>query len=341
MEDLLEQNNNNYYSYDSLFMKLNEELFFEEKGTSYATSNQYNYENNNPLLNELSNPFLCSHNENEDYEVDNENYYLNKKTNRDENIKYENKTSSKDKNNNIFIIKKNLNEKEEIKNIKDKKIKDNINLKDNRNKISKLYNFGRKNKESGETGKHNKSCEDNIINKIKTNFFSDYIRNIIKENSINKDIDLKKLRTKEFMADLSKQNNERLFNMKIKDILCEQPISTKYSTFDNFENKLIIEKIYEEKKEINVIKILELTFEELLIIYRSKLKDPKDMEKLEEIKGKIEGLDLLSNENKYNDFAYLINKLEKNHEEEYIEKIKILCLGYENWFNERIGRKYD
>ena len=65
------------------------------------------------------------------------------------------------------------------------------------------------------------------------------------------------------------------------------------------------------------------------------------MEKLEEIKGKIEGLDLLSNENKYNDFAYLINKLEKNHEEEYIEKIKILCLGYENWFNERIGRKND
>ena len=125
MEDLLEQNNNNYYSYDSLFMKLNEELFFEEKGTSYATSNQYNYENNNPLLNELSNPFLCSYNEKEDYEVDNENYYLNKKTNRDENIKYENKASSKDKNNNIFIIKKNLNEKEEIKNIKDKIIKDN------------------------------------------------------------------------------------------------------------------------------------------------------------------------------------------------------------------------
>ena len=341
MEDLLEQNNNNYYSYDSLFMKLNEELFFEEKGTSYATSNQYNYENNNPLLNELSNPFLCSHNENEDYEVDNENYYLNKKTNRDENIKYENKASSKDKNNNIFIIKKKLNEKEEIKNIKDKNIKDNINLKDNKNKNSKLYNFGRKNKESGEVGKHNKSCEDNIINKIKTNFFSDYIRNIIKENSINKDIDLKKLRTKEFMADLSKQNNERLFNMKIKDILCEQPISTKYSTFDTFENKLIIEKIYEENKEINVIKILELTFEELYIIYRNKLKEPEDMEKLEEIKAKIEGLELLEENNKCKDIGYLIEKLKKNHEEEYIEEVKTSCLGYINWFNKKFERKSD
>ena len=159
--------------------------------------------------------------------------------------------------------------------------------------------------------------------------------------SLNKNIDLKKLPTKGFISDLSKQNNERLFNMKIKDILCEQPISTKYSTFDTFENKLIIEKIYEESKEINVIKILELTFEELLFIYRNKLKEPEDMEKLEEIKAKIEGLDLLSNENKYNDFGYLIKKLEKNHEEEYIEKIKILCLGYENWFNERIGRKND
>ena len=128
--------------------------------------------------------------------------------------------------------------------------------------------------------------------------------------------------------------------MKIKDILSKHPISTKYSTFDRFENKRIIEKIYRENKEINVIKILELTFEELLIIYRRSLKDPEDMKKFEGIKAKIEGLDL-ENENKYNDFGYLIKRLEKNHEEEYIEKIKTLCLGYENWFNKRIGRKSD
>ena len=333
MIDFNEQSNYEYDEYPSFnnsFMKNNEGYFSEEKGTSFATTNQLNYENNEPYLNETSNPFYYLYNEN-----DIDNSFLNKKTKRDEDIKYENKISNKNDYNNIFIIENKLSVKKELNNIKNKK------LKNEEKKKNKLNNLGRKKQDSGEIGQHNKNCKDNIMNKIKTNFFNDYIRDIIKKNSLKKDIDLKKLRTKEFIADLTKQTNERLFNMKIKDILCEQPISTKYSTFDTFENKLIIEKIYEENKEINVIKILELTFEELLIIYRSKLKDPKDMEKLEEIKGKIEGIDLLSNENKYNDFAYLINKLEKNHEEEYIEKIKILCLGYENWFNERIGRKYD
>ena len=41
------------------------------------------------------------------------------------------------------------------------------------------------------------------------------------------------------------------------------------------------------KKEVYIIKILNLSFEELLIIFRRKLKDENDMKKLEEIKDKI------------------------------------------------------
>ena len=338
MIDFNEQSNYEYDEYPSFnnsFMKNNEGYFSEEKGTSFATTNQLNYENNDQYINETSNPFNYLYNENEYNGNDIDNSFLNKKTKRDVDIKHENKIFNKNECNNIFIVENKLSVKKELNNIKNKQLKNEEKKKD------KLNNLGRKKQESGEIGQHNKNCKDNIMNKIKTNFFNDYIRDIIKKNSLKKGIDLKKLRTKEFIADLTKQTNERLFNMKIKDILCEQPISTKYSTFDTFENKLIIEKIYEESKEINVIKILELTFEELFIIYRRTLKDPDDIEKLEEIKAKIEGLDLLSNENKYNDFGYLIKKLEKNHEEEYIEKIKILCLGYENWFNERIGRKND
>ena len=173
----------------------------------------------------------------------------------------------------------------------------------------------------------------NIMLKINTNVFNSFIPDLIKKISINKNITLKKLPTKGFISNLSKQNNERLFDMKIKDILSKHPISTKYSTFDRFENKKIIETIYRENKEINVIKILELTFEELLIIYRRSLKDPENMKKLEGIKAKIEGLDLLEeNENKYKDFGYLIEKLKNNYDKEYIEKVKRACIGYENWF---------
>ena len=85
--------------------------------------------------------------------------------------------------------------------------------------------------------------------------------------------------------------------MKISEILMNQEISTKYSTLDRYENRKIIEKIYKENKEINVIKILELTFEELFIIFRRKLNDPEDMKRLEEMKDKIDGLDLLETNN--------------------------------------------
>ena len=314
MIDFNEQSNYEYDEYPSFnnsFMKNNEGYFSEEKGTSFATTNQFNYENNEPYLNETSNPFYILYNESEYNENDIDNSFLNKKTKRDEDIKYENKIFNKNECNNIFIIENKLGVKKELNNNKNKQ------LKNEEKKKNKLNNLGRKKQDSGEIGQHNKNCKDNIMNKIKTNFFNDYIRDIIKKNSLKKDIDLKKLRTKEFIADLTKQTNERLFNMKIKDILCEQPISTKYSTFDTFENKLIIEKIYKENKEINVIKILELTFEELFIIYRRTLKDPDDIEKLEEIKAKIEGLDLLEENNWCGDIGYLIEKLKKNHDEEY------------------------
>ena len=176
---------------------------------------------------------------------------------------------------------------------------------------------------------------DNRMFKSKAHFFNKFIRNFIKENSINKNIELKKLPTKGFISDLSKKNNERLLNMKIADILRQQPISTKYKTFDSFENKKIIDKIYKENKEKNVIKILELTFGELFIIYRIKLGDFEDMKKLEEIKDKIEGLDLFGEKNKCKGIENLIEKLKQNYGEEYIEKLKNVCLEYIKYFNKK------
>ena len=129
--------------------------------------------------------------------------------------------------------------------------------------------------------------------------------------------------------------------MKISEILREQPISTKYSTYPRFENKKIIDKIYDENIEKNVIKILELTFEELFIIYRIKLDDSLDKKKLEEIKDKIEGLDLLDEKNRCKGIEELIEELKKKHEEEYIEKVKTVCLGYKNFFNDKKERKHD
>ena len=121
--------------------------------------------------------------------------------------------------------------------------------------------------------------------------------------------------------------------MKIVDILYEQENRALFNNLDNHYNRKIIDKIYEEKKEINVIKILELTFKELFIIFRRKLNDPEDIKKLEEIKDKTKGLDLFDKNKRYLDISCLIDKIKiYGNKREYIEKVKYYCLIYENYF---------
>ena len=236
-----------------------------------------------------------------------------------------------DTDNDLFLRKKTRREKN-IKNSDNKEKK--INIKNNEQSSNKKS-------KSNKNKKHDKYCGDNIINKIRGRFFNSYIIDLVQKNSINNDIKLKKLPNKKFIADLNMEKNEKLYKMKMSDILCQQKISSKYSKFDEYENKKIIEQIYKEKREIKVIKILELTFEELFIIFRRKLNDPNDIIKLEEIKAKIEGLDLLEENNKYKDIEYLIKNTKKRYivTDNYIKEVKKLCLGYVDWFGEKIGRK--
>ena len=199
--------------------------------------------------------------------------------------------------------------------------------------------FGRKRKNENSKSKHDKFSEDNIINKIKTNFFA-FLINIINMNLLFKSYEIKKLRTK-FIANLKKNENETLFKKKLLTVFLEESISTKYSKFTPCQNKNMILKILKENKEINVIKILNLTLKELFIIFRRKLND--NIEITDFLKEKIEGLDLLEN-NKYKDFDFFINNLEKKNDMEklkfieYAQKLKELCLGYEKWFAKKVPR---
>jgi hypothetical protein len=246
---------------------------------------------------------------------------------------------------NIFLNEKNIygqkrfNQNQTETKFNEKNQLNNIESEDDVENVKTKGKYGRKKLDDIINRKHNKKSEDNIINKLKGKFFNHFIIDFIKKNSISKKCYIKKIRNK-FISDLNKNRNERIYKMKLKDILCEQVISTKYKLSNKDANKKIINKIYKEQKEINVIKILELTFEELFIIYRRKLKAPEDKEELEKIKDKIEGLDLLEEyENKYKDIGYLIKKLEKDHEKEYIDEVKTSCLGYINWFNKKFERK--
>ena len=229
---------------------------------------------------------------------------------------------------------------------KSEKTNDNLSKKIR----NKKNNCGRKKKSDNNKRKHNKSCGDNIIIKIKGYFFT-FIRDITKNNFINKTLYFRKLPYK-FISKLSKKFNVRLMDMKMKDILSEIPITTKNKKSHKFENKFIVEKLYKEEKEKKVIQILDLTFRELFIIFRRKLNYVGDKAELEIISKKIEDLDLLK-DNNYKDINYLIDQIRNKNKnmdedsdteiteddyEKYIKELRYFCCIYEKWFKKKIAR---
>ena len=221
---------------------------------------------------------------------------------------------------------------------------------DNKHKIFKTKKIPKKKKrgripkiqiKSGKRGTHNKNSEDNIMKKLKAYIFKSFI-DICKKNTINKIIQFKKFGN-DFVQDVNVNPNLEIYSKKLKDILIleQEKVSTKYkkTTNQNYY-KVLIKKIY-QYKEKKLIKILELTFEELLIILRRKLKFSKDEEKLKQMEQKLESLDLLENNNKYKDINSFIENIRNKAEndEEYIKKIKELCCYYKNWFESRRKNK--
>ena len=311
---LLYQNQNDTSSlpeYDDFLAKDN--IF------DYNPNSQNSFENINTLINAAStnfsqNEYNINSNKEENETIDDRRYYIERRI-----------TNENNEDQRIANINLNVEENLSSNNL-------NINIdENNENNGCKKNKKGRNKKGSDEVGEHTKESPDNIRNKIKTHFFNTFIIFLIKILSLNKSISLKKIQTA-FIRVLSKEKNEELFDMKISEILCEQPISTKYSTFDRFENKKIIDKIFKENKEINVIKILDLTFDELFIIYRRKLNNPEDNEEIEKIKAKIDELGLFGDNYNLKDVEDLIKKQEKNNDEEYIGKIKKACIEYKSWF---------
>lgn len=182
---------------------------------------------------------------------------------------------------------------------------------------------------------HDKSKRDNIMNKIKTRIFNHYIISLIEKNSLD-EINIQKLPT-EFNAQLKKEVNQELLDTTIKDILSNQSISNKYVNpnknigFDY--NKKIIDKIQLEKKEVKVIKILNLTLKEIVIIFRKRLNDEINNELYDELKKNNKIDDSINIEE--NDIINFIEKIKKEDSEnldDYIEDVKHYCLTFEYCF---------
>ena len=210
-------------------------------------------------------------------------------------------------NNNLLLGRKKKKEKiYEIKKV----------LNSNNENSIKQNKKGRKKKKEIFKGNHTKHTADNIIRKIKCHFFN-YINNNLNKNLVDKKQVFYKLDN--FVNEnLKKDYNIKLMNLTIKDIYLTSNISNKYKKHGNDINKKLIEKIYSNNNETEVIKILEKTYIETF----------NDLVK--------------------NDLDNFCNRIMKKDEKnglsqteaiDYLKNIKHLCLKYESWFMEKKGRR--
>jgi hypothetical protein len=196
-------------------------------------------------------------------------------------------------------------------------------------------------KKNGHKGAHTKDSPDNIIRKIKS-FFGKSLYHFIKRSFI-KEENLLKL-VIDVNINLKKDYNEQLFKTKLRNLFTDSDISAKYKLKNEKSNEELINKVYDEKKEEAVMKILDLTYIEAFNIFRRKLTPNQEISL--DLKRKIEGTNFLDM-TQFNDVEMFLNKIikeEKNKGEKdediiaYINVIKNLILNFENWFEQKVGR---
>ena len=169
---------------------------------------------------------------------------------------------------NIYNLKININKnKSESKFIIRKEYKNKSPIF----KIKKILKLGRIKKDSNKRGKHDKFQQDNIIRRFKVfmmrNIYN-YINNSFLINNNKKQnykINVLKRISSFHEKSISKKDNIKWFNSKIKDIFSEN--LKKFICFDFDYNIKLINKVYEEGKEIKIMYILGKTIKEMWFAY--------------------------------------------------------------------------
>ena len=229
-------------------------------------------------------------------------------------------------NNSVCDSNNSTKETKKIEIFKFEKVKKEENINILKSKL------GRKRKNDKSERNHDKNSEDNIIRKIKIHMFN-YARYII--NQYLKKEKLFKLDYKE-RSDLQKDKNIQMFNKTLKEIFLEIEFSSKYKKESKDHNTNIINQVYNGTiREPKVKKILDLTFLDLVEIFRGNEEKINQLKAEKLIKGK-------SKEGYKGFIEKIISDGKKKNEEvpsDYIEKVKNMINNYEKWFENKKGRK--
>ena len=145
----------------------------------------------------------------------------------------------------------------------------------------------------------------------------DYLLNKLNDSLIDKEYKFHRI-DKYLNECIKKDYNINLLKRTVFDIFYNSKTSKKYkSTVDDYFNRYLIQKILQEKKEINTINSLNKQFIDII----------------NEIRKEEQNMNYFINKIKKKE-----NKLKGANKEEYICSLKNLLIGYENWFIDKKGR---
>ena len=314
-------------SVPNLIHQINSNYSFPELSIKEKENNLYNNNNLTNYFTNLSNITFLNQKRKTPFLIDDEKKYTN--------FKYKifittsnNEKSDEEKINSEINSEKNEYPKKVIFRM-DKKFR---NYKEERIK----KNPGRKKKNSGEIGIHNKFSKDNMMRKLKNKVMESARRLINKMIKIESGEEYKyfgEMRKIQgvFCQELNIKFNFWFYVQKLKTIF-QFKMSTKYSKGDFDSNAQLISKIYSEKyknKFPRTIKLLDMMFHQYLHeIFLGEKNWTNEFEISEE-------------DNQFGINYFLKNKLDENKNDLfYLEKMNKLAIKYELFFLNKNPRIY-
>lgn len=223
-------------------------------------------------------------------------------------------------------IKENIIKKiENISSKRERSTKEQMKIKREINERNKIMNksrhlLGRKLKNDCSKRTHNKYFYDNIIKKIKSQIFHNliiFLNILIKGESIDNINEFKHLNYS-YTDNLKKDDEIKLLNMTLKEIILKKIISPKYINFDEDYNKKLLEIILQKENSNEIINY----------VFNMKLKEWIDiLTKKEKAKIKQEYFNQIGNMLKK-----VIEKNDDNDNDDYMPNFIYCLYNYERIF---------
>ena len=121
-----------------------------------------------------------------------------------------------------------------------------------------------------------------------------------------------------YVNNLKKENEMNLLNMSLKDFV-SLDISSRYGYNFDFNQQRMEKILNDEQDNVMLNSLLKMTFSQWIDVFTNKIENNYDLE--------------------FNGLQDVLNDLYKNEDDEYFSRFIFYLFNYQNWFQNKKGRK--